>query len=111
MDNEISRWSDLWTTQADDHVLVRTNQGGDPCRLIIFNTRTRTIDCIEDDALYFQILDEMQKAGVPVVDQIPADPKSIDQIIDEMFAAGKSIAEINEKRREWIRGRTNGKDA
>lgn len=104
MDEQLSRWSELWTTQSKDHVLVRTGSG-DPCPCVIFNVRTRTIDMIEDDELSLRIVDAMRQAGVPVVDRIPTDPDSIDKTVDEMFSAGKSIAEINQKRNEMLQRR------
>lgn len=110
MSNEVSYWSRLWTTEAKDHVLVRTSQEGDHLEFHIFDMRTRTIDIIEDDSLYLQIVDEMLKAGVSIVDRIPSDPGSIETIIDEMFAAGRSIAEISQTRRVWFAARFNGKD-
>ena len=59
---------------------------------------------IEDDSLARGILEEMLRAGVPVVEKFPSDP--IDRIIEEMIeqtlAEGRSITEVNPKRRELI---------
>ncbi|QDV28207.1 hypothetical protein Spb1_00700 [Planctopirus ephydatiae] len=103
MNLEESFFAQLWTTEADHYVLVRVSTSDDPGRYSIFNKKFRQGMLIEDDELYMQIVEKMIKAGVSIVDEIPDTPLPIDKIVEDMFAAGRSIAEINAVRKQWYK--------
>ena len=103
MSDDISAYSNMWTTDIKEYLII----GRSPLGGSIFNVKQRTIFMIEDDSLARGILEEMLRAGVPVVEKFPSDP--IDRIIEEMIeqtlAEGRSITEVNPKRRELIEAR------
>ncbi len=105
MNDELSKWSHLWTTEAKDYVLICPMAEREAEKFSIFSLSKRVFLLIEDDSLGFRIVQEMRRAGVPVLDKPPADP--IDQIVEEMFAARKSLNDINRKRKGLLRERSN----
>jgi len=104
MSDNLSKWSELWTTRAKDHALIRVlDDGRQGNSFTIFNVKQRGILMIEDDRLATEIVEHMRNAGVPILDHFPVDP--IDKLVDEMFAAGKGLNEINEFRRRYFEER------
>jgi hypothetical protein len=100
--NELSKLSYLWTTEAKNYVLWHSADDPDWRNSSIFDINTRGIVIIEDDELFCQVIEKMYQAGVPTVRTLPPDPEPIGIVIDQMFAAGATLEEINRKRRELL---------
>ncbi len=60
----------LWTSELNTHVLVRQKGGNAVNKYIIFNTEQGTALIIEDDDVYYQVVERMKKAGVSIIDNV-----------------------------------------
>jgi hypothetical protein len=97
MERDISEWSFLWTSRSGDYVLWSNSAKRAGESYFIYNIRNCTILLLEDDELLEQITKKMKESGIPIVAELPENP--LIKIIDQMFAEGKSLDEINEMRR------------
>lgn len=67
--NDIDENKLMWTDDIADYLLVCPEPDKDPsCQdAVIFNRRTRMLECFEEDDLYSEIKRRMFDAGVKVV--------------------------------------------
>ncbi len=69
---DVSRYEYIWTTDRDQYVLLKSRSRPDALPLIV-NTvgGNRAALVIEDEAEHAQVVSEMKRHGIPVVDHWP----------------------------------------
>jgi hypothetical protein len=70
----ISDFSDMWTVDRENYVLVRSKR--DPDDFLIFYLPTKGVALIEDEDEYVEVVQRMRDAGVPVLDELPGEAQS-----------------------------------
>ena len=67
----LKEFEDMWSTNVQDYVLVRSQMY--PGKYAIYNRSNRTIVLVDDDAAYEAVVANMLEQGVPIMDGPPAD--------------------------------------
>ncbi len=71
---DLAEFENLWTTDAEHYVLLRTSGTDDLEQCSIYDKRAGGILIIEDDEVADAVETRMKDSGVPVVDHVPELP-------------------------------------